>query len=183
MAESVDFSVIAPPDYLETFGAQVPAACITWPAQRVLSDGTHREGGEVTPAVDASINAAKAPQPVAVHPASLGDLTCRDVLIVDDVANTGDRFAATARMAADSGAGRVRTLVCVVDEDNWTGGLPAEAAVTYIGTITRGWVVFPGRATMSTSTEQLPEQFRTRFGTVSVPKRATKLLYVCGRPA
>ncbi|MBV9024150.1 MAG: hypothetical protein JO362_10240 [Streptomycetaceae bacterium] len=100
-------------------------------------------GVEVTHTVDDSTNAAKTAQPVAVNPASLGDVTGRDVLIMDDVAGTGHTLAAAARLATDAGARRVRTAVCVVNEDNWTGRLPAEATVTYIGTITHGWVVFP----------------------------------------
>lgn len=100
-------------------------------------------GVEVTRTADDSTNAAKTPQPVAVNPASLGHLTGRDVLVVDDVAGTGHTLATAARLAADAGASRVRTAVCVVNEDNWTGRLSAEAAVTYIGTIAHGWVVFP----------------------------------------
>jgi uncharacterized protein len=93
--------------------------------------------------VDDSIHAAKIPKPSAANPASLGDLTGRDVLIVDDVAGTGQTLAAAARLAVEAGATRVRTAVCAVNEDNWAGRLPAEDVVTYIGAAARGWVVFP----------------------------------------
>lgn len=98
---------------------------------------------EVVHTVDDSTNAAKIPEPAAVNPASLGDLTGRDVLVVDDVAGTGQTLAVAARLAAQAGAARVRTAVCVVNEDNWVDRLPAEAVMTYIGATTRGWVVFP----------------------------------------
>lgn len=100
-------------------------------------------GVEVTHTIDDDINAAKTQRPVAVNPASLGDLTRRDVLIVDDVAGTGHTLADVVGLVADAGASRVRTAVCVVNEDNWAGRLSADATVTYIGTITHGWVVFP----------------------------------------
>lgn len=119
-------------------GGAIPAVCLSH--QLPLRDV---RTVEVTHTADDSTNAAKTPQPLVVNPASLGDLTGRDVLIVDDVAGTGDTLAAAARLAIDSGAGRVRTAVCVVNEDNWTGHLPAEATITYIGTTTRAWTVFP----------------------------------------
>ena len=98
---------------------------------------------EVVHTVDDSVHAAKIPEPAAVNPASLGDLSGRDVLVVDDVAGTGQTIAAAARLAAQAGAARLRTAVCVVNEDNWAGPLPAEDVVTYIGAAARGWVVFP----------------------------------------
>lgn len=98
---------------------------------------------EVTHTTADVINADKTPQPVAVNPVSLGELTGRDVVIVDDVAGTGHTLADTVRLVAEAGASRVRTAVCVVNEDNWAGRLPAAETVTYIGTTTHGWVVFP----------------------------------------
>lgn len=105
---------------------------------------------EVTHTADDSLHAAKTPKPVAVNPASLGDLAGRDVLIVDDVAGTGHTLAAVVSLVAQAGAGRVRTAVCAVNADNWTGPRPASQSLTYIGQTTRGWVVFPWEGTDET---------------------------------
>jgi hypothetical protein len=119
-------------------GGAVPAVCLS-----------HRlrvrdiRAVEVARTVDDSVYAAKAAEPVAVNPASLGDLTGRDVLVIDDIAGTGDTLAAAARLATQAGAARLRTAVCMVNEDNWAGCLPAQEVVTYIGAAARGWVVFP----------------------------------------
>ncbi|MGP3935317.1 phosphoribosyltransferase [Nonomuraea sp. KM88] len=119
-------------------GGAVPAVCLSH--QLGLRDV---RTVEVTHTTNDSTNAAKTPQPMTVNPASLGNLTGRDVLIVDDVAGTGHTLTTTTRLVAGAGASRVRSAVCVMNENNWTGRLPAKAAVTYIGTIAHGWVIFP----------------------------------------
>lgn len=102
---------------------------------------------EVTHTADDSPYAAKTPEPVAVNPASLGDLVGRDVLIVDDVAGSGQTLATVVRLVAQAGAGRVRTAVCAVNSDNWAGPQLAGATITYIGQTINGWVIFPWEAT------------------------------------
>jgi hypoxanthine phosphoribosyltransferase len=98
---------------------------------------------EVVHTVADGVNAAKTAAPTAVNAASLGDLADADVLLVDDVAGTGQTLAATVRLVQLAGAARVRAAVCVVNEDNWTDPRSADQVVDYIGTTTRGWVVFP----------------------------------------
>lgn len=119
-------------------GGAVPAVCLS-----------HRLGlrdvraVEVVHTVDDSVHAPKSLELAAVNPASLGDLAGKDVLIVDDVAGTGQTLLAAASLVSRAGALRVRTAVCVVNADNWVGPRPAESVVDYIGVTIRGWVVFP----------------------------------------
>jgi hypoxanthine phosphoribosyltransferase len=102
---------------------------------------------EVTHTIDDSTNAAKTAHPRARNTASLGDLSGRDVLVVDDVVGTGDTLAAVVRLVDLAGAARVRSAVCVVNEANWTGERPPHEAVTCIGETVRGWVFFPWETT------------------------------------
>jgi uncharacterized protein len=100
---------------------------------------------EVTHTTTDAIDAAKTAVPVAVRPDTLGDLAGMDVLIVDDVAGTGDAMTTTAALVRQAGADRVRTLACVVNETNWRKARteqPGEV-LTYVGTVVQGWVIFP----------------------------------------
>ena len=96
------------------------------------------------------VNAAKALRPMLRNPGSLGDLNGMDVLLVDDVAGTGETIMASRRLLNTVGAARVRTAVCVLNEANWqrhsgqdSGGLHPEDVLTYVGAVYHGWVVFP----------------------------------------
>ncbi|MFJ9446432.1 phosphoribosyltransferase [Kitasatospora sp. NPDC101235] len=108
---------------------------------------------EVTHTVDDSANAAKTCEPTIRNPASLGGIEGLDVLVVDDVAGTGQALASAVRIVEQAGAARVRSAVLVVNEANWTGSkLPGET-VTWIGETVRGWVVFPWEASASERAE------------------------------
>ncbi|MGW2654377.1 phosphoribosyltransferase [Streptomyces sp. NPDC001478] len=108
---------------------------------------------EVTHTIDDSTNAAKSCEPTVRNPASLGAVDGLDVLVVDDVAGTGQALASAVRIVEQAGAARVRSAVLVVNEANWTGTKPPEATVTWIGETVRGWVVFPWEASAAKRTE------------------------------
>lgn len=101
-------------------------------------------GVEVTHTTQDGPHAGKTPSPVAVNASSLGDLAGLDVLIVDDVAGTGDTLEVTARLVAASGAAAIRTAVWVLNEANWPAGELGRP--NYVGTCCRGWVRFPWEA-------------------------------------
>jgi hypoxanthine phosphoribosyltransferase len=90
------------------------------------------------------IDTAKTSRPVLSNPGSAGDVRGRDVLLVDDVAGTGETALAAVIMISDRGAARTRIAVCAVNTRNWTPAAsdPGEC-LDYIGGRYRGWVVFP----------------------------------------
>jgi hypoxanthine phosphoribosyltransferase len=88
-------------------------------------------------------NAAKTEQPQVSNAASLGDLAGCDVLVVDDIAGSGDTMAYTAQLVAAAGATRVRTAVCIVNAANWRRPQSPEQTLTHIGATVEGWVIFP----------------------------------------
>ncbi|MFD6757239.1 MULTISPECIES: phosphoribosyltransferase [Micromonospora] len=89
------------------------------------------------------VDAVKSSAPQVANAASLGDLTGANVLIVDDVAGSGDTIARTVELVVAAGAVRVRTAIFVVNVGNWRRPQKPEQALTYIGTAVDGWVVFP----------------------------------------
>jgi uncharacterized protein len=100
---------------------------------------------DVTHTTADGVDATKTPVPVVVRPDTLGDLAGMDVLIVDDIAGTGDTMATTAALARRAGARRVRTLACVVNETNWRKARTQQPreVLTYVGSVVEGWVIFP----------------------------------------
>ncbi len=90
------------------------------------------------------INAAKTSHPVLSNPGSAGDVRGRDVLLVDDVAGTGETALTAVTMISDHGAARTRIAVCAVNTRNRNPAAPSPGeCLDYIGGHYRGWVVFP----------------------------------------
>src|SRR5205823_13703834 len=103
-------------------------------------------GIEVTRTLTDGPNEAKAPYPQITNPASLGALDAgADVLLVDDVAGSGDTVDTVANLLTSAGAVRVRRAVVVVNTVNWNLGntVAPQQVQDYIGTTCTGWVRFP----------------------------------------
>jgi hypoxanthine phosphoribosyltransferase len=100
---------------------------------------------DVTHTTADGVNAAKTARPVLRNPCSLGDLTGLRVLLVDDVAGTGETIAASRGLLQAAGAASVRTAAYALNEVNWrrSGGRDPGRALTYVGAAYQGWVVFP----------------------------------------
>jgi hypoxanthine phosphoribosyltransferase len=89
------------------------------------------------------VDAVKSAVPQVANAASLGDLTGANVLLVDDVAGSGDTLARTVELVRTAGATRIRTAIFVVNVGNWRRPQEPGQALTYTGTVVDGWVVFP----------------------------------------
>jgi hypoxanthine phosphoribosyltransferase len=89
------------------------------------------------------VNAAKTSLPTLLNPASLGDVAGRDVLVVDDVAGTGETLEAARSLVCAGQVSAARTVVCVLNEANWPAPAVGQRTPTYIGRRVQRWVVFP----------------------------------------
>jgi hypoxanthine phosphoribosyltransferase len=89
------------------------------------------------------VNAAKTATPVVSQPDSLGDLTGRDVLLVDDIAGTGDTLTGALALLTERGSASIRTAVLRVNTANWQND---NQPPSYAGLKQQGWVVFPWEA-------------------------------------
>lgn len=119
-------------------GGMIPAA---WIAHRLGIRDVRTV--EVTRTTSDGINPAKTTLPVARNPASLGDLTGLDVLLVDDIAGSGETLAYTVRMIRELRPLRVRTAVLAVNRANWTQGPEPHRRIDHIASLTDTWVIFP----------------------------------------
>ncbi|WP_042380005.1 phosphoribosyltransferase [Streptacidiphilus melanogenes] len=97
---------------------------------------------EVTHTTKDGIGAPKTSLPTVRNPGSLGDLSALDVLLVDDIAGSGETLAHTADMLRDLGA-RVRTAVLTVNRANWTQEDEPARAIDHIASLQDTWIVFP----------------------------------------
>ncbi|MFD8589878.1 phosphoribosyltransferase [Streptomyces sp. NPDC059637] len=119
-------------------GGMVPAV---WLAHRLKIRDVRTI--EVTRTTEEGINATKTPLPTVRNPASLGDLTDLDVLLVDDIAGSGATLAHTADLLRDLGPVRVRTAVLAVNRANWAREADPERAIDYLASLNDTWIVFP----------------------------------------
>jgi hypoxanthine phosphoribosyltransferase len=69
----------------------------------------------------------------------------RNVLLVDDIAGTGETIRYAQRLLKDHNVRRLRTLVTAVNRANWQAAtqLPPDRVIEYIGEEVYGWVTFP----------------------------------------
>ncbi|MEV6987437.1 phosphoribosyltransferase family protein [Sphaerisporangium sp. NPDC051017] len=86
------------------------------------------------------VAAVKSPEVFVGDHRHLGDLSGQDVLVVDDIAGSGDTLNAMGVLLATMRPARIRTAVLWLNLANWQ---PRNADPTYVGEHDQGWVVFP----------------------------------------
>ncbi len=72
-------------------------------------------------------------------------ITNQDVLVVDDIAGTGESMKEVLHLLASFAPLRIRSAICVVNRENWDAHNPQAPTqiITYVGKEVYGWVVFP----------------------------------------
>lgn len=91
-----------------------------------------------------AVNAEKVSPRIALH-IPFEALVRKDVLLVDDIAGTGETFRLACKALLELHPQRIRTLACVVNRDNWdpANTTPPSKWISYIGEEVAAWVVFP----------------------------------------
>lgn len=100
-------------------------------------------GLRVTHTMADGVDAAKTVRPIAHNVASLGDLTDRHVLVVDDISGSGETLSDVLTLVRAAGPVTVRTAICVVNRANWRKPTDPRRELTYIGALVDRWVIFP----------------------------------------
>jgi hypoxanthine phosphoribosyltransferase len=92
---------------------------------------------------DAMYAAKMAPRIVLTD--SLCQIAKKDVLVIDDIAGSGDTLRIALKTLADHAPARLRSATCIVNRAHWDPVNAREpgAHITYIGREVRAWVVFP----------------------------------------
>lgn len=92
-----------------------------------------------------TIYAEKQRPHVLLEPHRLFTLDTRDVLVVDDIAGSGQSLLTVLPLLSHDRPTRLRSAVYVVNRQHWDaqhGEEPAQI-ISYIGREVRGWAVFP----------------------------------------
>lgn len=83
--------------------------------------------------------------PVLILPEHIGTITGKDVVMVDDIAGSGETMRAAFSALVAFRPRRLRAAMYLVNLNHWEQAQrqPAEQAITYIGQTIRAWAVFP----------------------------------------
>jgi hypoxanthine phosphoribosyltransferase len=100
-------------------------------------------GLHVTHTIGDGVNSMKTARPLTHNIASLGDLTGRHALVVDDISGSGETLSEVVELVRAAGPVTVRTAVCIINRANWHNPMDPRRQVTYIGTFVDRWVIFP----------------------------------------
>jgi hypoxanthine phosphoribosyltransferase len=100
-------------------------------------------GLHVTHTIADGVDSAKTVRPLVQNIASLGDLTGRHVLVVDDISGSGETLSDVVALVLAAGPITVRTAVCLVNRANWRNPTHPRLELTYVGSLVDRWVIFP----------------------------------------
>lgn len=92
-----------------------------------------------------AIYAEKCPPCLGTPPPHFSVIPGRDILVVDDIAGSGETLDAALHMLTNYAPARLRSAVYFVNRNHWETRHTGESAqaISYIGKEVRGWVIFP----------------------------------------
>jgi hypoxanthine phosphoribosyltransferase len=99
---------------------------------------------EITHTTAEGRHAPKTDRPEVRNPLTLGDLAARDVLVVDDVAGSGETMTTALWLLDAERPARIRSAVCFLNEANWARDeTRSTSMLNAIGETSPSWVVMP----------------------------------------